>query len=238
MTKPLSPPTDSFWCVVPAAGRGSRFGSELPKQYAPFHGRPLLLATLRRLAAAPQVAGLLVVLAPDDGRWPGVETIGGKPVLTATGADTREGSVRAGLQALPETVGARDFVLVHDGARPCVPLADIARLVEAAVPAGGGLLATPLNDTLKRVNAEGQVEATEPRQDRWRALTPQMFRRGELADALAAADACSVPVSDESAAMELAGHRPLLVRGSSRNLKVTGPQDLALAEALWRLDPV
>ncbi|NCT68583.1 MAG: 2-C-methyl-D-erythritol 4-phosphate cytidylyltransferase [Rhodanobacteraceae bacterium] len=224
--------TEPLWCVVPAAGRGLRFGAELPKQYVALAGRPLLTWTLERLAASPQVAGLMVALAADDPYWPGLTQLGGKPVQTTVGAAERSGSVLAGLRALPAEVGADAFLLVHDAARPCVPLADIERLVARGVPAGGALLAAPLRDTLKLADAHTRVVATEPREARWRALTPQLFRRGELTAALDQAERDGIAITDEAMAMERAGHHPLLVEGAESNLKVTTPADLALAEYL------
>jgi 2-C-methyl-D-erythritol 4-phosphate cytidylyltransferase len=224
--------TESLWCVVPAAGRGTRFGAERPKQYMPLRGRPLLAWTLERLAACPEVRGLMVVLAADDAQWPGTSVIAGKPVRTTIGADQRSGSVLAGLRALPDSVCAADFVLVHDAARPCVASDDITRLVRLGMPAGGALLAAPLRDTLKRADASGRVLATEPRESRWRALTPQMFRRAELDAALADAAQAGIAITDEAMAMERSGHRPLLVEGAESNIKVTTPADLLLAEFL------
>jgi 2-C-methyl-D-erythritol 4-phosphate cytidylyltransferase len=223
---------DRVWCVVPAAGRGARFGASVPKQYVPLAGEPLLLKTLRRLAAMPVMAGLLVVLAPDDDLWPTLDLPRNLPLRTATGASERGGSVLAGLRALPDAVAAADFVLVHDAARPCVREDDVGRLLLEASAAGGGLLAAPLRDTLKRAGGDGHVDATESREARWRALTPQLFRRGELTAALEAAAREGLAVTDESMAMERAGHRPLLVEGSETNIKVTTPADLLLAEYL------
>ena len=224
--------TDALWCVVPAAGRGSRFGAQRPKQYMPLRGQPLLVRTLERLAACPEVRALMVVLAADDVDWPGTSEIDGKPVRTMLGAAERSGSVLAGLRALPAEVGTDDFVLVHDAARPCVACDDIARLVRLGMPAGGALLATPLHDTLKRADASGRVLATESRESRWRAQTPQLFRRGELEAALADAAQAGIAITDEAMAMERAGHRPLLVEGAESNIKVTTPADLLLAEFL------
>ncbi|GAB2544583.1 2-C-methyl-D-erythritol 4-phosphate cytidylyltransferase [Rhodanobacter koreensis] len=220
------------WCVVPAAGRGTRVGGTCPKQYLPLAGRPLIEHTLERLAAHPQIAGLLVTLAPADAHWSGTTILNGKPVLTAIGGAERSDSVLAGLEALPETVAADDFVLVHDAARPCVRLADIGRLIELAGAAGGGLLGAPLRDTLKRAGAAGRSELTEPRDHRWRAFTPQMFRRGPLSAALREAVRRGVVPSDEAMAMEQAGFAPLLVEGAEDNIKVTTAADFALAEFL------
>lgn len=224
--------TEPLWCVVPAAGRGVRFGADLPKQYVPLAGKPLLSWTLQRLADSPLIAGLMVVLAADDAYWPELDALGGKPVLTAVGATQRSGSVLAGLRALPESVGPLSFVLVHDAARPCVAIDDIERLIDTAGAAGGGLLAAPLRDTLKLGDRNARVVATEPREARWRALTPQMFRREELTRALAQAELDGIAVTDDAMAMEHAGHHPLLVEGAESNIKVTTAADLALAEYL------
>ena len=221
-----------LWCVVPAAGRGTRVGGDCPKQYLPLAGRPLIEHTLGRLAAHPRVAGLLVVLGARDDLWPGMFALNGKPVHTAVGGAERCDSVLAGLDALPASVADDDFVLVHDAARPCVRLADIDRLVERAGATEGGLLGAPLRDTLKRAGEDGRSECTEPRDRRWRAFTPQMFRRAALAGALREASRRGLRVSDEAMAMELAGHAPLLVEGAEDNIKVTTAADFALAEFL------
>jgi len=142
--------------------------------------------------------------------------------------------VLSGLRALPTDVGADDFVLVHDAARPCISADDVAMLVARGVPAGGALLAAPVRDTLKRGNGERRVAATEPRESLWRALTPQLFRRGELTRALEAAEAEGIAITDEAMAMERIGARPLLVEGAEDNIKVTTAADLALAAYLLR----
>ncbi len=222
----------ALWCVIPAAGRGARVGGDCPKQYLPLAGQPMIQHTLERLAAHPRIAGLLVTLGADDRRWPGYRTINGKPVRLAVGGAQRSDSVLAGVEALPDTVSADAFVLVHDAARPCVRLADIDRLIEAAGALDGGLLGAPLRDTLKRADAASRSELTEPRDHRWRAFTPQMFRRGQLAAALRDATRRGVQVSDEAMAMEQAGFAPLLVEGAEDNIKVTTAADFALAEFL------
>jgi len=226
--------TERLWCIVPAAGSGRRFGADVPKQYLPLAGKPMIEHTLERLAACAEVAGFIVVLADGDHYWPGITSVRGKPVRTATGAPERSGSVLFGLRALPSDVAADDFVLVHDAARPCIAADDVAMLVARGVPAGGALLAAPVRDTLKRGNGERRVAATEPREALWRALTPQLFRRGELTRALETAAADGVVVTDEAMAMERIGARPLLVEGAEDNIKVTTAADLALATYLLR----
>jgi len=217
-----------LWCVVPAAGRGARFGGGIPKQYLALAGKPMLLRTIEALTAHPRIAGVMVAIAADDRHWQDVA--GAKPVMTTTGGEQRADSVLAGLQAVRGKARDDDFVLVHDAARPCVRVDDISRLIEQGIPAGGALLAAPVRDTLKRSGLGHRVEATEPRDARWRALTPQMFRLGELIGALKSAIAEGIAITDEAMAMEHAGHRPLLVEGSESNIKVTTPGDLALAE--------
>jgi len=231
VSAPLS--SASFWCVVPAAGRGTRVGGDCPKQYLPpLAGRTLILHTLERLAAHPRIAGLLVTLGSSDAHWPTIDSMHGKPVLTAVGGAERSDSVLAGLEALPSEVGADDFVLVHDAARPCVRQADISRLMDLCTAADGGLLGAPLRDTLKRADDASRSMATESRDERWRAFTPQMFRRGQLSAALRDVAARGAKISDEAMAMEQAGFAPLLVEGAEDNIKVTTAADFALAEFL------
>ncbi|WP_439822707.1 2-C-methyl-D-erythritol 4-phosphate cytidylyltransferase [Rhodanobacter sp. FW021-MT20] len=221
-----------LWCVVPAAGRGMRVGGPMPKQYMDLAGVPMIERTLDRLAAHPMIEGLVVVLAAGDERWEGIERTWGKRLLAATGGDERCDSVLAGLRALPPDVRTDDFVLVHDAARPCVRHEDITRLIERGSAVDGGLLGAPLRDTLKRSDSMSCSQGTEPRDYRWRAFTPQMFRRGQLATALQRAVDTNVKVSDEAMAMELAGFAPLLVEGAEDNIKVTTAADFALAEFL------
>jgi len=223
-----------FWCVVPAAGRSTRVGGDIPKQYLPIAGKPLLLHTLERLAAHPRIAGLMVVLAAGDRHWAGLPST--KPSLTTVGGTERADSVLAGLIALRDHVTDQQFILVHDAARPCVSARDISRLLDLGVPAGGALLAAPLRDTLKLADGAKRVAATEPRESRWRALTPQLFRYGELRAALQAAHDAGLAVTDEAMAIEHCGHRPLLVEGAESNIKVTTRDDFALAEFLLKRD--
>jgi 2-C-methyl-D-erythritol 4-phosphate cytidylyltransferase len=223
------------WVVVPAAGRGARFGGEVPKQYLDLLGRPLIEHTLRGLLAHPSTSGVVVALSPNDPHWPGWRALEGKPVLTCMGGGERADSVLAGLLALPDSVAKDAWVLVHDAARPCIKSMDLSRLFAAlkSDPVGA-LLAAPVRDTVKRSDADGRVEATIPRGSLWRALTPQAFRRNSLVRALEAAQRAGETVTDEAMAMERLGLKPLLVEGSEDNLKVTTPADLAVAESILR----
>ncbi|MEO7073442.1 MAG: 2-C-methyl-D-erythritol 4-phosphate cytidylyltransferase [Rhodanobacter sp.] len=221
-----------LWCIVPAAGRGLRAGGGCPKQYRLLAGQPLLWHTLQRLARHPRIFGMVVVLAAGDTQWPGWTTMCDKPIMRTIGGSERSDSVLAGLDALAASLGADDHVLVHDAARPCVRADDITRLLEAAHDADGALLGARLRDTLKCADADGRVVRTEPRELRWRAFTPQLFRFGPLRAALRAAAADGVIVGDEAMAMERAGFSPRLVEGAEDNIKVTTPADFALAEFL------
>ncbi len=225
-----------LWAVVPAAGRGTRFGAETPKQYLDVAGRPLIAHTLDALLAHSSIAGVMVVLAGDDDRWGdffahATVSIEGKPLMTCTGGAERADSVLAGLDALPESVRADEFVLVHDAARPNLSHGDLDRLLEVGMgDPVGAILAAPVRDTLKRAGDDGGIDRTEPRERLWRAFTPQLFRRMQLSHALAAAHGAGVSITDESMAMERQGLRPLLVECREDNFKITTPADLARFE--------
>jgi 2-C-methyl-D-erythritol 4-phosphate cytidylyltransferase len=222
-----------IWAIVPAAGRGSRMGGELPKQYLQVAGRSLLEHSLRAVLAHPSVAGAVVPVAADDPHWPGWSELDGRPVRSCIGGDTRADSVLAGLAALPDEVRPDAFVLVHDAARPNLAPEDLERLLHLGRnDPVGAILAAPVVDTLKRAGDDGGIDRTEPRERLWRALTPQLFRRLQLTRALQAACEAGAAVTDESMAMELQGHRPLLVEGSALNLKITTPADLAWFQSL------
>jgi 2-C-methyl-D-erythritol 4-phosphate cytidylyltransferase len=225
------------WAIVPAAGRGTRFSESreagprpavLPKQYIEVDGEPLIVHALRALLSHPAITGAVVAIAAGDPDWAGWTELEGKPVIACTGGDTRAASVLAALEALPDSVRADDFVLVHDAARPNLSRDDLDRLLERgrADPVGA-ILAAPVRDTLKRAGDEGGIDGTEPRERLWRAFTPQLFRRLQLTRALQAARRDGVAVTDEAMAMERAGARPLLVEGSETNIKITTPADLA-----------
>lgn len=220
-----------LWAVVPAAGRGTRFGGETPKQYLEVGGHPLIAWTLQVLLSHPSIAGAMVVLAADDAHWPALNEIAGKPVQTCIGGAERADSVLAGVNALPDEVRQDDFVLVHDAARPNLAHADLDRLIDLgrADPVGA-ILAAPVRDTLKRAGDDGGIDRTEPRERLWRAFTPQMFRRLQLSKALDAAHGAGVVITDEAMAMERQGLRPLLIEGREDNFKVTTPADLARFE--------
>ncbi|CAA9321453.1 MAG: 2-C-methyl-D-erythritol 4-phosphate cytidylyltransferase [uncultured Lysobacter sp.] len=223
----------AIWAVIPAAGRGTRFGGDVPKQYLEVAGQPVIAHALDAVLADPRVCGAVVALSPDDSLWPGWTQRSGKPVVRCVGGAERAHSVLAGLRALPADVGDDALVLVHDAARPNLHGGDLERLIDAALAnIDGAILAAPVRDTLKRADTDARIDRTEPRERLWRAMTPQAFRKGALMHALEAALAAGVPVTDEAMAIELIGIRPHLVEGREDNLKVTTPADLALVEFL------
>ena len=221
------------YAIVPAAGSGSRFAADQPKQYLDLLGRPLIFHTLAALTACPDIERVWVVLAPDDRWWSRHDwsELGPKLETVRCGGATRAASVTNALRAAAMVAADDDWILVHDAARPCLSAAMLdALFAELADDPVGGLLAVPVADTLKRADAEQKVAATEPRDGLWQAQTPQMFRYGQLEKALKS----EMAVTDEAGAIEALGLRPKLVRGDATNLKVTWPADLALAAMILR----
>jgi 2-C-methyl-D-erythritol 4-phosphate cytidylyltransferase len=208
-------------------------GSAVPKQYLSLIGRPVLEHTLSALLAHPAVAGVVVALAADDGRWDALRLPIGKPVYRCTGGSDRAASVAAGLDLLAGLPRPPGWVLVHDAARPCLSGEALDRLFRALADEPlGGLLAVPMNDTVKSSSDGERVSGTLDRSRLWRAQTPQLFRLAPLRRALREAPAGVV--TDEASALEWLGWRPRLVPGDERNLKITRPGDVAMAEALLR----
>lgn len=225
--------TTRLYALVPAAGQGLRAGAGQPKQYAPVGGRIVLDRTLQALARVARLHGTLVVLSPDDAVFehalPG--WVGPGRWVAREGGASRAATVGQGLSTLlRQGASPDDWVLVHDAARCLLRPLWVDRLIDACQDDDvGGLLALPVADTLKQATAEGRVAATVDRSGKWAAQTPQMFRIGLLREALLLA---GDRVTDEASAIEAMGLSPLLVRGDARNLKVTWPEDFALAERL------
>jgi 2-C-methyl-D-erythritol 4-phosphate cytidylyltransferase len=223
-----------FWAVVPAAGRARRMGeTALPKQYLQLAGSTVIEWALMSLLSHSACAGIVVALAADDQRWQTLSVASHPKVRTAVGGVERVDSVRAGLRQLGNELEDDAWILVHDAARPCLSAVDLDGLIVALRDHEvGGLLVAQVVDTLKRVDARGHVIETVARDALWRALTPQMFRRGVLQRALQGAADRAIGVTDESQAVELLGLQPKAVPGSGDNLKITVPDDLVRAEQL------
>jgi len=218
------------WAVVPAAGVGRRMDAPIPKQYLRLGSRLVIDHTLGRLLEHPQIEAVAVSLGADDSWWPDSRYARHTGVIRAPGGAERCHSVLNGLAALAQRAAPDDWVLVHDAARPCLRTGDIDRLLQRLTDHPvGGLLGVPVRDTMKRTAADDLIERTVPRDHLWHAYTPQMFRCAMLHDALKQALERELLVTDEASAMELAGHRPLMVEGHADNIKITRPEDLVLA---------
>jgi 2-C-methyl-D-erythritol 4-phosphate cytidylyltransferase len=215
-----------YCALIPAAGVGARMAADGPKQYMAIGGKPMLRHTIDAFLSSELIAHIYIVVSPDDGQIDGVVPTNGVTVLRCGGA-TRMESIQNGLRQMGEVVGAQDWVLVHDAARPGLNAALIEKLITTiGGDAVGGLLALPVVDTVKRA---GAAVSTVSRDGLWLAQTPQMFRYRLLVDALAAATDASV-ITDDASAIEAFGHSPKLVEGHPRNLKVTLPADIRIAE--------
>jgi len=221
----------SHWAVIPAAGVGSRMGSDIPKQYLQIAGKTVLEHTLDRFIQHPFITGIVVAISENDSYWEQIRPTSEKPLITAKGGRERCDSVLSALRTLGRHADPEDWVLVHDAARPCLRADDLNRLINTVSDHPvGGLLAVPVRDTMKRSDGNHTIVKTVDRQNLWHALTPQMFRLAGLSAALEQAQISGHMVTDEAQAMEWANQHPLLVEGHIDNIKITHPQDLELAE--------
>jgi 2-C-methyl-D-erythritol 4-phosphate cytidylyltransferase len=221
--------------LIPAAGSGTRLSGERPKQYLAIAGKPMLWHAVKAVCVPP-VERVLVVLAPGDDAFASHDwsAFAGRLQPVYCGGGTRRDSVFNGLVSAMAELDVSDWVLVHDAARPCLPRKDLDTLLkEIENDEIGGILALPVSDTVKRAAKDEagaqRIAATEDRAQLWLAQTPQMFRAGLLMQALQKARGT---VTDEASAIEQLGLKPRLVAGSRENLKVTYPEDVAIAEAI------
>ena len=226
----MSTANTSIVAVVPAAGIGSRMQADRPKQYLTIGSQTILEHTLLKLAAHPAISRVVVALSPDDQYFNQLPLQNAPWLTIVDGGASRAESVNNALAELADN----EWALVHDAARPCVSSIDISRLIERtdAKQFSGGILATPVRDTMKRACAENAypVVLRTERDNLWHALTPQLFRAGKLRTALAAALAAGAVVTDEASAMEFAGYTVELLDSDPANIKITRPADLPLAQ--------
>jgi 2-C-methyl-D-erythritol 4-phosphate cytidylyltransferase len=224
--------TERYYAIVPAAGVGSRMKADLPKQYLPLLGKTILEHTIDKLLSHPLINQVVVAVSETDPYFGELAIAKRSEVVRVAGGRERADSVLSALTYLAETVQDDNaWVLVHDAARPCVQRADIDRLIsEVRMDPVGGILAAPVRDTMKRGDAQSAIQHTVDRTQLWHALTPQMFRIKQLKQALEQALAAGAGITDEASALEWLGLAPKLVAGRMDNLKVTQPEDLALAE--------
>ncbi|WP_339098385.1 2-C-methyl-D-erythritol 4-phosphate cytidylyltransferase [Pectobacterium brasiliense] len=228
-TPRLSPP--DIVAVLPAAGNGSRMQNDRPKQYLTIGNdatghKTILEHTIDALLRHSRVQRVVVVISPDDAFFHTLAIANDPRICAVTGGQQRADSVLAGLSAVADSAWA----LVHDAARPCLHQDDLTRLLAIVEQSDvGGILAAPVRDTMKR-GTDGFIDRTVERNDLWHALTPQLFPAALLKRCLQRALQDGVAVTDEASALEYCGYRPQIISGRSDNIKVTRPEDLALAE--------
>lgn len=211
--------------VIPASGIGSRMQADKPKQYLTLKGKTVLEHTVSLFSDHPQISKVIVAVAKDDPFYTEIALLKSEKVQIVFGGETRANSV---FNALCQIEDNNAWALVHDAARPCLKRSDLDKLL-LIENEQGGILATPAIDTMKRANGT-QILHTEDRATLWHALTPQFFPADRLRNALQSAFEKGETVTDEASAMELSGYSPQLIAGRSDNLKITRPEDLALAE--------
>jgi 2-C-methyl-D-erythritol 4-phosphate cytidylyltransferase len=220
-----------YYLIVPASGIGSRMQTSVAKQYLMLdNGLSVLDQTLKTLLNIEQIKGCVIALAKDDDLFKKSQFYHHQKILKiATGGKQRHNSVINALIELKPFVKNTDWILVHDAARPCVEISDIEKLINQVKSADiGGLLAIKVIDTIKQAN-KNLTNITIDRSNLWQAQTPQMYRFGELLNALTKADTDNINITDEASAIEYIGLKSLLVESSKRNFKITNPEDLALA---------
>ena len=227
------PTLSQYSVVVPAAGVGKRMKTHCPKQYLHIAGKTIIEHTLTNLLAHSQVKRVIVVLNPNDKLFTQLPIARHPHVEVVAGGQERCDSVLAGLNYLPDD---EEWVLVHDAARPCFTTTDLSALLQLAEQGStGGILATPVRDTMKRavnvkMNGLNIVKQTESRENLWHALTPQFFKLMSLRKALNDTNKQKSKITDEASAIELLGEKVILVEGCASNIKITQPEDLLLAE--------
>ncbi|MDH2997276.1 2-C-methyl-D-erythritol 4-phosphate cytidylyltransferase [Pasteurellaceae bacterium LFhippo2] len=216
--------TRKIYAVIPASGVGSRMQANRPKQYLQLQGKTILEHTLEIFLTHSEIEKVVVAVSKTDPYYTEITLLNHPKIEIVFGGETRADSVFNALQAVPND----SWVMVHDAARPCLKRSDLDKLLQIE-DINGAILATPAIDTMKRANGE-YISHTEDRSTLWHALTPQFFQSEILKKALTNAFQQKLNITDEASAMEFAGFTPLLVAGRSDNLKITRPEDLALAE--------
>ncbi len=219
--------------LVPAAGHGVRMGSNIPKQFLTLGLAPLIIHTLRTMEATPGIRDIIVMI-PQNSEPKGLEVLVNTYELTKVtniieGGNTRQDSVSLGLQAASLDT---DIIVIHDGVRPFATPEMFEHCIRAAQDVEGAIIATKIQDTVKRVSQEGTIKETVDRTSLWAAQTPQVFQYRALQEALRCAYTDGVQMTDEAGLLERLGYTIKVVEGTSHNLKITTPKDLALAELL------
>ena len=221
-----------IWIIVPAAGIGKRFSPKISKQYEKFLDVTVLEFTLMRLLKIDHIK-IVVTVSANDKVWKKLDIFKNSSIEVIVGGQERPDSVRLAMEHIKEQAEKNDWVLIHDGVRPCVRVADILSLIsQLSADQVGGILAVPVIATLKRVTSKGCISVTEDRSNLWEAQTPQMFRFSLLYQALKYAETIGWKPTDESAAMERIGYNPRAIEGRQDNIKITKREDIVVAEAI------
>ncbi len=228
----------SIWVVIPAAGVGKRMQADRPKQYLSLLNKTVIEHTLSCFSQHPAIAGIVISLHTNDPYWNELEIDLPIPYFIAKGGKERSDSVLNALQMMQNKlkVDANSWVMVHDAARPCLLQSDLDKLISSCLHTDvvGAILAKKASDTMKRSKLDQSILRTENRENLWHALTPQMFRLKQLSDALLLAIEQNIVITDDASALENYGESPLLIEAIGSNIKITHPDDLALAAFLLK----
>ena len=217
--------------IIPAAGVGKRMQSVVPKQYLDIDGMTILDRTIDKFISLEFINKVIVALSPNDDYFRDSKFLNNPKLLVVLGGKERCDSVYNGILA-----ATSEYVLVHDAARPCVLTSDIQLLVDKCSNDNGGLLVSRIPDTIKKANEHNEVISTIPRDNVYRALTPQYFKKDLLRKAYEKSVNDGFVMTDESSALEYLGYKPQAVVGSSTNIKITEPNDLELAKIFLQLE--
>lgn len=222
-----------YFSIIPAAGLGERFSSDIPKQHLHINNIPILQHSIEPFLQSDHIEKVVVVLNQKDTTWETLSIANHPKITTTFGGKVRMESVLNGLSVLDNLATGIDWVIVHDGVRPFLNINDLHKLMKVVGDHPvGGIIGVSVQDTIKKVSPEGEVIETIDRTSLWHAHTPQMFRFALLKSALQSAIESDVLVTDESSAVERLGHRPLIVQGQNNNTKITFTEDLALVEEI------
>ena len=221
----------TIWAIIPAAGVGRRMARSQPKQYLKLKGKTIIEHSLRQISRCSAVSGIVVGIAEDDDYWDKFEIKNKKLLGVYKGGTQRIHTVLNGLDFLSEWAGEDDWVMVHDAVRPCVCVEDVNKLVKQAMQSNrSAILASPVIETVKKINSDDEIETTLNREHLMLAMTPQLFPIKLLQQALRCAIDKAILSTDESAAVELLGLQPLAITGQRSNIKITTAEDLQIAD--------
>ncbi len=223
---------DSLWVIIPAAGSGQRFGESVAKQYIMLGDKTILEHSMSPFLRNNAVTHIMVALSEEDSTFKQLPVAKHSKVQTVIGGQSRSESVFNALTALKHKANPQDWILVHDGARPCLHDEDLNALITTLMDEKvGGILAMPVADTLKFAQ-NNMIEKTVSRAHLWHALTPQMFRYQVLLNALSDCLDNQIEITDEASAIEQAGYHPKMVKAQYPNPKLTHPSDRQLIALL------